>query len=136
MVVMLLFPDVMINVRSTVMRVDTQIPLDVGRTRIEWRGLGLKSDTADMRSMRVRHHNQVWGPCGRNLPEDIVAVECQWKNMASGASRYNFIAREEDLRPQDDGNLRAFYQEWGRRLGRLPNDPFNERVRRTPPVQN
>jgi methanesulfonate monooxygenase subunit alpha len=127
MVVMLLFPDVMINVRSTVMRIDTQMPLHPGRTRVEWRGLGLKSDTPEMRSMRVRHHNQVWGPAGRNLQEDVIAVECQWKNMASGASRYNILAREEGLRPQDDENLRAFYQEWGRRVGRLPFNPFSDR---------
>jgi methanesulfonate monooxygenase large subunit len=126
MVVMLLFPDVMINVRSTVMRIDTQIPLNPGRTRIEWRGLGLKSDTPETRSMRIRHHNQVWGPAGRNLQEDVIAVECQWKNMASGASRYNILAREEDLRPQDDENLRAFYQEWGRRVGRSPWNPVDE----------
>jgi methanesulfonate monooxygenase subunit alpha len=77
--------------------------------------------------MRVRHHNQVWGPAGRNLQEDVIAVECQWKNMASGASRYNILAREEGLRPQDDENLRAFYQEWGRRVGRSPCNPFSDR---------
>ena len=122
MIVMLLFPDVMINVRATVMRIDTIAPLEPGRTLVEWRGLGLKADTEEVRAERVRHHNQVWGPAGRNLPEDIEAVESQWRNMVSGAHRWSIIAREEELRPQDDANLRAFYQEWGRRVGRAPHD--------------
>jgi len=126
MVVMLLFPDVMVNIRSTVVRIDTQVPLGPGRTLVEWRGLGIKGDSEEVRAMRIRHHNQVWGPAGRNLPEDVIAVESQWKNMACGASRYNIIAREEDLKPQDDANMRSFYQEWGRRVGRAPNDPFAE----------
>ena len=130
MVVMLIFPDVMINVRSTVMRIDTQTPIDPGRTYVQWRGLGLRNDSPAVRSMRIQHHNEVWGPAGRNLIEDVIAVECQWKNMASRSSKYNFIAREEGLRPQDDANLRAFYQEWGRRLGRAPHDPFGERAPR------
>ncbi len=129
MVVMLLFPDVMVNIRSTVVRIDTQIPLAPGRTLVEWRGLGVKGDSEEVRAMRVRHHNQVWGPAGRNLPEDVIAVEAQWKNMECGASRFNIIAREEDLKPQDDANMRSFYQEWGRRMGRAPNDPFAERTR-------
>ncbi len=123
MVVMLLFPDVMINVRATVMRLDTITPVEPGRTVVEWRGLGLKSDSPEMRNERIRHHNQVWGPAGRNLPEDIEAVESQWRNMASGAHRWSIFAREEDLRPQDDANLRAFYLEWGRRVGRAAHDP-------------
>jgi methanesulfonate monooxygenase large subunit len=45
MVVMLLFPDVMLNIRATVMRIDTMTPLAPGKTLVEWRGVGLKSDT-------------------------------------------------------------------------------------------
>ena len=124
MVVMLLFPDVMLNIRATVMRIDTMTPLAPGKTLVEWRGVGLKSDTPDVRAMRIQHHNEVWGPAGRNLPEDIAAVETQWETMVQGGSRYSLFAREEGLKPQDDANLRAFYQEWGRCLGRAPNDPF------------
>ena len=126
-IVMLLFPDVMVNIRATVMRIDTMTPIAPDRTLVEWRGVGLKSDTDELREMRIRHHNQVWGPAGRNLPEDTIAVETQYRNMASGAFRYSIFAREEELRPQDDSNLRAFYQEWGRRVGRSPHDPFAPR---------
>ena len=123
LMVMLLFPDIMINVRATVMRLDTITPVAPDRTIVEWRGLGLKSDTPEQREERVRHHNQVWGPAGRNLPEDVAAVESQQKAMTAGAFKYSIYAREEELRPHDDSNLRAFYQEWGRRVGRWAHDP-------------
>jgi phenylpropionate dioxygenase-like ring-hydroxylating dioxygenase large terminal subunit len=122
LLVMLLFPDVMINVRATVMRLDTITPVAPDRTIVEWRGLGLESDSEQQREIRVRQHNQVWGPAGRNLPEDISAVEAQQISMANGAFRYSIYAREEELRPHDDANLRSFYQEWGRRVGRYPHN--------------
>jgi len=117
-----LFPDVLVIVRSTVMRIDTMTPLAPDRTLLEWRGLGLKSDTPEVRAMRLRQHNQVWGPAGRNLAEDVAAVESQQRNVMSGASRYSIIAREEDQRPHDDCFFRAYYQEWGRRIGRWAHD--------------
>lgn len=117
-----IFPDVLLLIRGTVMRLDIVTPLAPDRTLVEWRGLGLMSDTSEVRELRVAHHNQVWGPAGRNLAEDIAAVESQQRNMASGAALYSVIAREEGLRPQDDCNLRAYYQEWGCRVGRWPHD--------------
>ena len=115
-----LFPDILILFRTTALRIDRMVPLSPGRTLVEWRGLGLKSDTEEVRAMRIRHHNQFWGPAGRNLPEDIMAVETQWENMESGIQRYSIFAREEGLKEQDDGNVRHFYQEWGSRMGLNP----------------
>ncbi|MGQ0546075.1 MAG: aromatic ring-hydroxylating oxygenase subunit alpha [Betaproteobacteria bacterium] len=117
-----IFPDVLVLIRGTVMRIDMMTPLAPDRTLVEWRGLGLKGDSAEVRAMRLEHHNQVWGPAGRNLAEDIAAVESQQRNTASGAAAYSVIAREEEMRPQDDCNLRAYYQEWSRRVGRWPHD--------------
>jgi phenylpropionate dioxygenase-like ring-hydroxylating dioxygenase large terminal subunit len=132
-----LFPDVLLIVRSTVMRIDTMTPLAPDRTLVEWRGLGLKTDTAEVREMRLRQHNQVWGPAGRNLAEDIAAVESQQRNVMSGASRYSIIAREEDQRPHDDCFFRSYYQEWGRRIGRWPHDVDAQREALSPQfVQN
>jgi phenylpropionate dioxygenase-like ring-hydroxylating dioxygenase large terminal subunit len=119
-----LFPDVMINVRSNVVRIDRMVPLAPGHTLIEWRGLGVKSDSPALREERVRHHNMFWGPTGRNLPEDIIAVEAQWAAMTSDVVRYSILAREEDLNPTDDENLRAYYREWGRRVGVRASAPF------------
>ena len=104
------------------MRIDSLTPLAPGRTVLECRGLGLRGDTPEVRRQRIAQHDQVWGPMGRNLPEDIWAVETQWSNMASGASAFSMIAREEDLRSMDDATLRAFYSEWQRILDRQPHD--------------
>lgn len=122
--VMNMFPDMLINIRSNVARVDRMVPLGPGRTLVEFRGLGVKGDSEELRAIRLRHHNMFWGPAGRNLPEDVLAVESQWKCMQADVVRYSILAREEDLNPTDDANVRAFYQEWGRRLGRRPNAPF------------
>ena len=119
-----LFPDLMINIRSNVVRIDRMVPLDATRTLVEWRGLGVKGDDEAMRAIRVHHHNMVWGPAGRNLPEDILAVESQYRSMQADVVRYSILAREEDLNPTDDANLRAYYAEWGRRVGRDPSSPY------------
>ena len=116
-VVVDVFPDLMLNCRSTVVRIDTLIPISPERTVMECRGLGSKVDTDEIRAMRIRHHNQVWGPTGTNLAEDIWAVEAQMANMRTGTSRYSIIAREEQG-SMDDGPIRHFYAHWGARTGR------------------
>ena len=120
-----LFPDTMVNIRSNVIRIDRMVPISPGCTRIEWWGLGLRDVSEEVRSERLRHHNMFWGPAGRNLGEDIIAVEEQWAAMSADVVRYSILAREEELNPTDDANLRAYYQEWGRLTGRAPNAPFD-----------
>jgi methanesulfonate monooxygenase subunit alpha len=115
-----LFPDLMINVRSNVVRLDRMVPLGPDRTLVEWRGLAVKGDDARMRAIRTRQHNLFWGPTGRNLPEDVLAVESQARAMSAGDIRYSIIAREEQLNPTDDANIRSYYREWGRRMGKSP----------------
>jgi methanesulfonate monooxygenase large subunit len=106
------------------------MPISVGETVVEWRGVGFEEDPADVRATRVRHHNQIWGPMGRNLPEDVIAVEDQWKQMGSRRVPYSIIAREHELLDDgriqnlDDGNVRHFYQMWSRLMDRRPNEPF------------
>lgn len=119
-----IFPDLMVNLRSNVIRLDRMVPLSPGQTLIEWRGLGVKGDSPEVREVRLAHHNLLWGPTGRNLPEDILAVESQWRSMQSDVVRYSLLAREEDLNPTDDANIRAYYAEWGRRMGRSASAPF------------
>ena len=120
-----LFPDVMINIRSNVVRIDRMVPVAPGRTMVEWRGLGLATDDADLVAEQLRHHNMYWGPAGRNLGEDLIAVEVQWAALATEVMRYSLIAREENLNPTDDANVRAYYQEWGRRMGSPASAPFS-----------
>jgi phenylpropionate dioxygenase-like ring-hydroxylating dioxygenase large terminal subunit len=111
-----LFPDIMINVRSNAMRVDRMVPIDATRTLVEWRGLGLRGDNEEVRASRVANHNLVWGPFGRQLAEDVIAVEWQMNALRYGsrAIRYAVIARHADLTFTDDIEVREFYNEWAK----------------------
>ncbi|HVA34048.1 MAG TPA: hypothetical protein VNG31_07845 [Candidatus Baltobacteraceae bacterium] len=80
-----IFADLMINIRSNVVRL---------------RGLGVKGDDEGLRAARLGRHNLVWGPAGRNLLKDVLAVESQWRAIAADAVRYSVLAREEDLNPR------------------------------------
>jgi len=120
-----LFPDTTIIARGTVLRVDTVTPLGPHRTLVESRGLGIKGESPADRRMRIRHHNDYWGPLGRNVPEDAYAAEACERAFGRGAALFQTIARDEDGRGQDDCGLRAFYAEWSRRLGRPACAPTN-----------
>jgi len=69
-----LFPGYSYNLRASVLRVDSQIPLGPNKTIVEYRSLGLKSDTEKQRRQRVKDNVVIWGPFGRNLHEDLLAV--------------------------------------------------------------
>jgi methanesulfonate monooxygenase large subunit len=122
-VVIDLFPGITYNLRSPVFRLDTMIPLGPNEVMIEYRGLGLKSDNEDVRRQRIKDYNSIWGPCGRNLHEDLLAVMGQGKAMRKGSdSSYVIHAREENT-VQDEQGMRHFYAEWSRRMGRKSSDP-------------
>ena len=118
-----LFPDTTIAVRTTVMRIDTMSPISPSQTLLECRGLGIKGEPDEDRAMRVNHHNQYWGPFGRNFPEDCIAPECIERTNRDGAARWGIFARHEDNKAQDDVYVRTFYREWSRRMGRRASDP-------------
>jgi methanesulfonate monooxygenase large subunit len=124
-----LFPDTCIIVRTTVMRIDTMVPLGPDRTLLESRGLGIKGESAEDRALRTKHHNQYWGPFGRNYAEDVIAPEAVHRAIREGGTPYGLFARHEDERGQDDVLVRSFYAEWSRRLGIAANDPRARTVR-------
>jgi methanesulfonate monooxygenase large subunit len=117
-----LFPSTAIISRGTVIRIDTAMPLGPDKTILEMRGLGVKGESEEHRRVRRRHHNQYWGPFGRNVPEDMIAAESCADSFRAGAGRYQIIARDENLTGQDDAILRAFYAEWAARTGCDPSD--------------
>jgi methanesulfonate monooxygenase large subunit len=123
-----LFPGMTYNLRTSVIRIDTAIPLGPNRTLIELRGLGLKSDSPEQRAERVRDHNTIWGPFGRNLHEDFLGVSGQGRAMRDGSSgsRWVLHGREEQMGIHDEVGMRHYYAEWGRRMGRVASDPFGE----------
>ncbi len=120
-----LFPGMTYNLRTSVLRVDTIMPLGPNKVIIEFRGLGLKSDTPAERAERIRDHNAIWGPFGRNLHEDLLGVHGQGMAMRDSRtdSHYVIHGREEDSTIHDEVGMRHFYAEWSRRMGRLASDP-------------
>ena len=123
-----LFPSTAIIARGTVVRIDTATPLGPDKTLLEMRGLGIKGEPPGDRQARQRHHNQYWGPFGRNVPEDMFAAEACADSFRGQAGRFQLIARDENLSGQDDAILRAFYAEWAARTGRDPGNPIGDRV--------
>lgn len=121
------FPNTTIIIRATNVRIDTSTPIAPGLTMIEQRGLGILGEPEADRRERRKHHNQIWGPLGRNFPEDLIFVEAVFQSCKNRASPFGLIARHEDLCAQDDEIMRAYYRTWSEKMGREASDPFGLR---------
>lgn len=120
-----LFPGATYNLRTSVLRVDTIVPLGPNKVIIEYRGMGLKSDTPEQRAERIRDHNAIWGPFGRNLHEDLLAVHGQGMAMHDKTdSKWVIQGREENNTIHDEIGMRHFYAEWDTRMGRPSSSPY------------
>lgn len=119
-----LFPNTTIVLRATNIRIDTSTPISPTETLVEWRGIAPKSDTDEVREMRIQHHNELWGPFGRNLSEDIIAVEGVQRSINAQSSLYSLHCRDEGGKGQDDGGSRAYYGEWSKYMKRSSSAPF------------
>ncbi|MGI9335702.1 MAG: aromatic ring-hydroxylating oxygenase subunit alpha [Gammaproteobacteria bacterium] len=119
-----MFPGVNFNLRGSALRCDLMTPLGPDRVMIEFRGLGLKSDTAEERAARIKHHNSIWGPFGRNLHEDLLAVTAQGSAMNPSADPRRILhGRHENQTIHDENGMRHYYDEWGRWMNRSPGNP-------------
>lgn len=118
-----LFPNGLIAARGTVIRIDITWPISPLSTLVEWRGFGIKGESPEDRMLRINHHNEFWGPCSPNMPEDAFAVEAIGKAYRFGSARNQIIAREENLSGQDDGIMRGFFAAWSKYMGRQASDP-------------
>lgn len=120
-----IYPDFMINVKTSIMRIDRVLPHSPSVSVAEFRGLGEAADTPEVRRNRQRAHGTFWGPFGRILPEDMVATSWQYEAIgsrdAASKNRWTVIAREEDMAAMDDASLRLTYAEWADRMGYLPS---------------
>ncbi|MGC1938975.1 MAG: RHO alpha subunit C-terminal catalytic domain-containing protein, partial [Pseudolabrys sp.] len=119
-----LFPGMNFNLRGSALRCDIVTPLGPDKVMIEFRGLGLKSDTAEERKTRVNHHNTIWGPFGRNLHEDLIGVQGQGTTTRTGCEPRRILhGRHENQTIHDENGMRHYYEEWGRWMNRLPSKP-------------
>ena len=124
-----LFPGISFNIRAPAMRLATSIPIGPNKVFVEFRGLGLKSDTPEERAIRVRDHNSIWGPFGRNLPEDLRGTLGQGVALSDRTDApYILHARLEDSKIHDEIGMRHFYEEWSRRMGRSSSFPFGKQA--------
>ena len=122
-----MFPGINFNLRGSALRVDVMTPLSPDKVMIEFRGLGLKSDTKEQRLIRQRHHNSIWGPFGRNLHEDLLAVTTQQGSMHGSAdSRRILHGRHENNTIHDEVGMRHYYDEWGKWMNINPSKPHEE----------
>ena len=122
-----LFPGMNFNLRGSAYRCDIVTPLGPDKVMIEYRGLGMKSDTPEERNIRINHHNSIWGPFGRNLHEDLIGVQGQGTTMQTGAEPRRILpGRHENQTIHDENGMRHFYEEWGKLVNRDPADPMRE----------
>ena len=93
---------------------------------IEFRGYGLKKDTPEERATRIKHHNTIWGPFGRNLHEDLIGVTGQGVSMSEGTERRHILhGRHENHTIHDEVGMRHYYAEWGKYLDVNPSNPLS-----------
>jgi methanesulfonate monooxygenase large subunit len=113
-----LFPGYNFNLRGSAYRSDTVTPLGPNKVLIEFRGYGLKSDSAEDRQTRIKHHNSIWGPFGRNLHEDLIGVAGQGTPMRQGTENRNILhGRHENQTIHDEVGMRHYYAEWSKWMG-------------------
>jgi len=119
-----LFPCITFNLRTSVLRIDSYIPLGPDKVILEFRALGLKSDTAAQRRQRQKDAATIWSPFGRNLHEDLLASSGQGIAMARGSDPFPVLqAREEDLFIHDEIGMRHYLAEWSKRMNRSSARP-------------
>ena len=119
-----LFPGYNFNLRGSAYRSDSVTPLGPNRVLIEFRGYGLKKDTPEERATRIKHHNSIWGPFGRNLHEDLIGVAGQGTTMREGTEPRNILhGRHENSTIHDEVGMRHYYAEWGKWMGMAASKP-------------
>ncbi len=120
-----LFPCITFNLRTSVLRIDSYIPVGPNELILEFRALGLKSDTPEIRAQREKDAATIWSPFGRNLHEDLLASSGQGIAMTADSDpMYVLHGREENQTIHDEIGMRHYLEEWSRRMGRSSSDPY------------
>ena len=119
-----LFPGYNFNLRGSAYRSDSVTPLGPNKVLIEFRGYGLQKDTPEERQTRIKHHNSIWGPFGRNLHEDLIGVAGQGTTMRTGTEPRNLLhGRHENGTIHDEVGMRHYYAEWSKWMGVEASSP-------------
>jgi NADPH-dependent 2,4-dienoyl-CoA reductase/sulfur reductase-like enzyme/phenylpropionate dioxygenase-like ring-hydroxylating dioxygenase large terminal subunit len=98
-----LFPGFNFSLHGSALSVSTITPLGPDEVMVEYRGLGLQSDSDEMRSARVKHHNSIWSP------------------FALGGA-YIKVGEQNESQDLDQDCFHHYFNEWGRWMKRYPED--------------
>lgn len=107
------FPGVTYSLRSSLLRVETVMPVKAGQAVVEVRGLTLKSDTAAQRTGRILSHSRIWGDLAPNARGAVREI----------AGQGHEDGRQDRFRAKDESaiypvGMEHFYAEWDRRMAR------------------
>lgn len=116
--ILILFPDLGITLRSNVVSIDSQTPLDVGHSVLESRVLGLRGDDEPTQALRKLS----WDAWFNNpvALEDHPIFELQQRGLHGKGVRYSFIGRGVEATSGtrgDDNRLRQFWTTWRQYMG-------------------
>jgi phenylpropionate dioxygenase-like ring-hydroxylating dioxygenase large terminal subunit len=116
--ILMIFPDTGITLRSNMVSIESQIPLDVEHSILESRVLGLRGDTDEFHALRKLSW-EAWinGPLST---EDHPIFELQQRGLRGKGVTHSFIGRGAPATTGtrgDDNRLRQFWEAWRQYMG-------------------
>ena len=127
---LLIFPNLLvIDAAGIVLR--TMYPDEPGRMTVSSWAVAPKGESDWLRKLRLRNFLEFLGPGGLATPDDIEALErCQRGYRNIREAPWNDISkgdiRSAELPLEDEGQIRAFWKQWGARMdagGGTPEPP-------------
>lgn len=117
---LVIFPNlVIVDAAGLVLR--TMYPEEAGRMSVSSWAVGPRGESEWLRKLRLRNFLEFLGPGGLATPDDVEALErCQrgYRNIREAA--WNDISKGDiqatELALSDEGQMRAFWKEWGTRI--------------------
>jgi len=117
-----IFPNLML-VDAAGLVIRTIEPRGPGQMHVSTWAVGAANEEDWIRQVRLKNFLTFLGPGGLATPDDVEALErCQAGFSNSKEARWNDISKGDlqatELPMTDEGQIRAFWSEWGRRIDR------------------